>query len=250
MKKGRLELMLKFLYKETSLQYYYSINFTMLDNGRFPRVFTWKEMLQAHIDHEREVYRRGFEYDLRKIENRIHIIDGLLICLARIDEVVSTIKSSASTAAASIALQQSFLLDTEQAKAVLDMKLSRLAKLEVQKLEREKNDLETELDRLLSILNNEELLKKEIEKGLKEVMNKFRDSRRTQILNVEKEEDEPVEEDVAIEEEVPEVQEEAKVEEETPVVEEPKEEVPPVEEEKKTAKKTKKDSKKAQANTN
>ena len=61
---------------------------TMLDNGRFPKVFTWKEELQAHINHEKEVYRKGFEFDLVKIEHRIHIIDGLLICLANIDEVI------------------------------------------------------------------------------------------------------------------------------------------------------------------
>ena len=183
-KKANPDKVLKFLYKETSLQYYYSINFTMLDNGRFPRVFTWKEMLQAHINHEREVYRRGFEYDLRKIENRIHIIDGLLICLARIDEVVSTIKSSASTAAASIALQQSFLLDTEQAKAVLDMKLSRLAHLEVKKLEDEKTSLEEKSAHIHEILENEELFKNELKNGWRQVAEKFGDERRTKVIQL------------------------------------------------------------------
>ena len=193
-KKANANKVLKYLYKNTSLQSHFGINMTMLDNGRFPKVFTWKTALQAHIDHEIEVYIRGYEFDVRKIKDRLHIIDGLIIAMANIDEVVKTIKSSASTIIASSELQKNFLLDEAQAKAILDMKLSRLAKLEVQKLEREKNDLETELDRLLSILNNEELLKKEIEKGLREVINKFGDSRRTQILNVEKEEeDEPVE---------------------------------------------------------
>lgn len=194
-KKANPDKVLKFLYKETSLQYYYSINFTMLDNGRFPRVFTWKEMLQAHINHEREVYRRGFEYDLRKIENRIHIIDGLLICLARIDEVVSTIKSSASTAAASIALQQSFLLDTEQAKAVLDMKLSRLAHLEVKKLEDEKTSLEEKSAHIHEILENEELFKNELKNGWRQVAEKFGDDRRTKVIQLtEGSDSEPIEE--------------------------------------------------------
>ena len=192
-KKANANKVLKYLYKNTSLQSHFGINMTMLDNGRFPKVFTWKTALQAHIDHEIEVYTRGYEFDVRKIKDRLHIIDGLIIAMANIDEVVKTIKSSASTIIASSELQKNFLLDEAQAKAILDMKLSRLAKLEVQKLEREKNDLETELDRLLSILNNEELLKKEIEKGLREVINKFGDSRRTQILNIEKEEDEPIE---------------------------------------------------------
>ena len=78
-KKANPDKVLKYLFKNTSLQHHYGINFTMLDNGRFPRVFSWKEMLQAHIDHERVVYRRAFEYDLNKIKHRIHIIDGLLI---------------------------------------------------------------------------------------------------------------------------------------------------------------------------
>ena len=94
--KANPDKVLRYLFKNTSLQSYFSINFTMLDMGRFPKVFTWKEMLQAHIDHEKVVYRRGFEFDLRKIELRIHVIDGLLICLANIDEVVKTIKSSES----------------------------------------------------------------------------------------------------------------------------------------------------------
>ena len=66
-KKVNPEKVLKYLYKNTSLQYYYGINLTMLDNGRFPRVFTWRQVLQAHIDHEKIVYRRGFEFDLNKI---------------------------------------------------------------------------------------------------------------------------------------------------------------------------------------
>lgn len=194
-KKANPDKVLKFLYKETSLQYYYSINFTMLDNGRFPRVFTWKEMLQAHINHEREVYRRSFEYDLRKIENRIHIINGLLICLARIDEVVATIKASASTAAASITLQQNFLLDAEQAKAVLDMKLSRLAHLEVKKLEDEKISLEKESSRIHEILENEELFKNELKNGWRQVSEKFGDDRRTKIMQLSAGNDsEPIEE--------------------------------------------------------
>lgn len=192
-KKANPDKVLRFLFKNTSLQYHYSINFTMLDNGRYPKVFTWKNMLQAHIDHERIVYRKGFEYDLNKIKNRIHIIDGLLICLASIEEVVKTIRNSISTAVASIALQKNFLLDEAQAKAVLDMKLSRLAHLEVQKLEKEKEDLQNKAAGIEKILNNEELFKEEIKKGWREVAQKFGDSRRTKILDIEKEDEEPTE---------------------------------------------------------
>ena len=113
----------------------------MLDGGKYPKVFTWREALQAHIDHEKVVYRRGFEHDLNKMKFRVHIIDGLLICIARIEEVIQTIKSSSSTAEASARLQKEYLLDADQAKAVLDLKLSRLAHLEVTKLNGEKNEL-------------------------------------------------------------------------------------------------------------
>ena len=192
-KKANPDKVLKYLYKNTFLQYHYGINFTMLDNGRFPRVFGWKEMLQSHIDHERIVYRRSFEFDLNKIKSRIHIIDGLLICMARIEEVIQTIRNSASSSAASIALQQNFLLDADQAKAVLDMKLSRLAHLEVKKLENERAELQLKAESIEKILNDEELFKEEIKKGWREVAAKFGDNRRTKILNISKEEEEPTE---------------------------------------------------------
>ena len=165
----------------------------MLDNGRFPRVFGWKEMLQSHIDHERLVYRRAFEFDLNKIKSRIHIIDGLLICMARIEEVIQTIRNSASSAAAATALQQNFLLDTAQAKAVLDMKLSRLAHLEVKKLENERAELQAKAESIEKILNDEELFKEEIKKGWREVASKFGDARRTKIINISKDDEEPTE---------------------------------------------------------
>lgn len=188
-KKANPDRVLKYLYKNTFLQYHYGINFTMLDDGRFPHVFGWKEMLQSHIDHERLVYRRAFEFDLNKIKSRIHIIDGLLICMARIEEVIQTIRGSASSATASIALQQNFLLDEAQAKAVLDMKLSRLAHLEVKKLENERAELVSKAEAIEKILNNEELFKDEIKKGLREVAEKFGDARRTKILNISNEEE-------------------------------------------------------------
>ena len=192
-KKANPDRVLKYLYKNTFLQYHYGINFTMLDNGRFPRVFGWKEMLQSHIDHERIVYRRAFEFDLNKIKSRIHIIDGLLICMARIEEVVQTIRSSTSTAAASAALQSNFLLDEVQAKAVLDMKLSRLAHLEVKKLENEREELMSKAAAIEKILNDEELFKEEIKKGWREVASKFGDARRTKIINISKDDEEPTE---------------------------------------------------------
>ena len=183
---------LKYLYKNTSLQFHFGINLTMLENGRYPKVFGWKEALQAHINHEKEVYRRGYEFDLNKIEQRIHIVEGLLICLAQIEEVIQTIKSSSSTITASKALCENFLLDEAQAKAVLDMKLSRLAHLEVEKLKNEKEKLEKEATAIKEILDNTELFNEQLKNGWREVAEKFGDARRTKVLNIEKEEDEPI----------------------------------------------------------
>ena len=192
-KKANPDRVLKYLYKNTSLQSHFGINMTMLEDGRFPRVFSWKEALQAHIAHEKVVYRRGFEYDLAKIEKRIHILDGLLICIANIDEVVHIIKSATNTAAASKKLRENFLLDEEQAKAVLEMKLSRLANLEVKKLEDEREKLIKEAEGIKAILNDEQLFNNELIKGWRETAQKFGDARRTKVMNVEKDEDEVVE---------------------------------------------------------
>ena len=192
-KSANVDRVIKYLYKNTSLQSHYGINMTMLEGGRYPRVFGWKDALLSHIRHEETVYRRGFEFDLGKINNRLHILEGLLIALANIEEVVQIIKGSTSTAAAREKLQEKFLLSDAQAKAILDMKLSRLASLEVKKLENEKAELLKEKERIEAILNNIELLYKEIEAGFRTVATKFGDARRTKIMNIEGEEDEPVE---------------------------------------------------------
>ena len=192
-KKANPDRVLKYLYKNTFLQYHYGINFTMLDNGRFPRVFGWKEMLQSHIDHERKVYLRAFSYDLNKIKKRLHIIEGLLKAISMIDEVVKTIRQAADTKNASIGLQRLLSIDEEQAKAILEIKLARLAHLEVDKLSKERDNLNVEKERIENILSNEELFKEEIKKGWREVASKFGDARRTKIINISKDDEEPTE---------------------------------------------------------
>lgn len=184
------EKVLKYLYKKTSLQSHYGINMTMLKNGRLPKVFGWKEALQEHLIHEKEVYTKGFIFDLNKIKARLHIVEGILIALNNIEEVIETIKHSKTTLEANKNLQLKFNLTDVQAKAILDIKLARLAHLETQKYLDEKSKLEEDKIKIEAILNDENLLKKEIEKGLIEVMNKFGDARRTQILNVEGDEEE------------------------------------------------------------
>ena len=196
-KRANPEQVLKRLYKDTSLQYYYGINFTMLEDGKFPRVFTWKETLQAYLTHQKEVYTRSFKYDLNKIEKRIHIIDGLLIALENIDDVVALIKNSVSSAAAKTALQEKYNLSEEQAKAILDVKLARLARLEVEKLISEKNELEQKANWIKEILNDINKLKSIIQEDLEKVAKKYGDARRTRVMNLKTGDDEdetPIEE--------------------------------------------------------
>lgn len=190
---SNVEEVTKFLYKNTSLQSFYGVNFTMLDNGRFPKVFTWKEILTSHLEHEKEVYRRCFEFDLQKLEARKHILDGYIIVLADIEEVVKLIKSSESVAAAKASLIEKYLLDDIQATAVLKLALSRLAHMEVEKIEKELAEILTEIKRINTILSTPSLLNKEIENGLREVAERFGDGRRTQLLNIEGEKEETVE---------------------------------------------------------
>lgn len=172
---------MNYLFKNTSLQSWYSINMVMLDNGRYPKQFTWKDALSAHIEHEKIVYRRGFEFDLNKAKARKHIVEGIIIAIANIDEVVATIKQSYSTVAANKALCEKFNLDEEQAKAILAITLSRLARLEVDKFEKELAELNKTIDHLVELLNNEQLFNNELIKGWRNVAAKFGDARRTKI---------------------------------------------------------------------
>ena len=193
-KKANPDKVIRYLYKNTSIQYHYPINMIMLDKGKTPKVFGWREALQAHLDHEIEVYTNAYRFDVKKIEERLHILDGLTIALANIDEVVALIKSAPSSQAARTLLCQKFLLTDIQAKHILDMKLSRLAKLEVEKLKNEISNLIAEKETIIAILNDESLLKKEIEKGLLAVAKKYGDARRTRVIDLEKDsEDEPTE---------------------------------------------------------
>ena len=189
-KKANPDKVIRYLYKNTSIQYHYPINMIMLDGGKKPKLFGWREALQAHIDHEIEVYTNAYNFDIKKIDARLHILDGLTIALANIDEVVALIKSAPSSQAAGRMLRERFLLDEVQSKHILDMKLSRLAKLEVEKLKNEIESLLAEKANIQAILNDENLLKKEIEKGLRAVANKYGDARRTKVIDLQKDSDE------------------------------------------------------------
>lgn len=178
---------LNYLYKHTSLQSFYSINMTMLEDGRYPRVYGWKELLKEHINHEKTVYSRAFEYDLNKIRERISILDGYIIACAHIEEVVEMIKKSKTKGEAAEKLMAAYELNKAQVDAILKLTLSRIASLEVQKFIDEREEKKKEAERIENILNSDILFNAEIEKGLKEVAERFGDARRTKILDICKE---------------------------------------------------------------
>lgn len=183
---------LDFLYKNTSLESYFSINLTMLDNGRFPRVFGWREALQNYITHIRTCKRRELQFDLDKALARENILNGLLLASASIDEVVSIIRASDSPEQASTKLIARFNFNEEQTKAILAMKLSSLTKIDAIKLNDELTEIKKKIECLNDILGNPQKLDAELIKILREVADKFGDARRTKILDNYEEEEEVV----------------------------------------------------------
>lgn len=187
-KGANIQKVLEYLYKNTSLQYWYSINLTMLDNGKYPKLFTWREALLSHIEHEKTVYKSAFEFDLKKAKAKLNIVEGMLIASAHIDEVVKTIKESASPSEAKSKLITAFVLNEAQAQAILDMKLARITHLEVDKLENEKIELQRVIEKIEEILNNTNKFNNHIINGWRETTKKFGDERRTKITPMSEQE--------------------------------------------------------------
>lgn len=191
-KGANVKKVMKLLYSKTSLQSFYAINLIMLDNGRFPRVFGWREALQNYIAHIRTCKRRELQFDYDKMLARENILEGLILASANIDEVVSIIRASESPEEASKKLIARFKFNEEQTKAILAMKLSTLTKIDSIKLQNELNENKKQLECLEEILNSPEKLDAELIKILKEVADKFGDARRTKILDNYEEEEEVV----------------------------------------------------------
>ena len=191
------------LYKDTSLENWFAVNMIMLDMGRFPKVFGWREACDAYIAHIRECKRRELEFDLEKALARENILNGLLIAAANIDEVVSIIRASDSPADASVKLIERFKFNEEQTKAILAMKLSALTRVDSIKLNDELEEIKQKIELLRHLLMNSPALDAELIKVLRSVADKFGDERRTTVVNVvEKNEDDETpqiqEDDVAV----------------------------------------------------
>lgn len=195
------EVVLNRLYQHTPLQSTYSIILLTIDNMN-PRVHPLKKILAEFLEFRHDSVRRRTQYDLRKAEERAHILEGLKIALDNIDEIVQIIKKSADTKIAKEKLMERFKLSDVQSQAILDMRLARLTGLERDKIEEEYRALIKEIERLRSILASRAGVMAVITTELKELKKKFGDMRRTEIRDEKPEEitleDLIAEEDVAI----------------------------------------------------
>ena len=179
-KDANAQVVLNLLYKHTMLQQSSGIIMLALVNG-VPKVLNLKEMLYYYLEHQKEVVVRKTRYDLKKAEEREHIVKGLVIALANIDEVIKVIKQSSDKNEAVTNLTTQFELDEIQANAILEMKLSKLTSLEVEKLNEELASLEATITDLKDILDKPARVLKIVRDDLEEVKQQFGDKRKTEI---------------------------------------------------------------------
>ena len=183
LKRGELpDVVLNNLYKHTKLQMGYGITLLAIVAGR-PRVLGILQIIDHFVEFRREVVRRRTEFELRKAEARAHILDGLRIALDHLDAVITLIRGSRNPVEARAGLITQFGLTTIQAQAILDMQLQRLTGLERQKILDELAELMKTIDRLRTILGNEELVTEIVVAELKAIRDKYGDDRRTDIID-------------------------------------------------------------------
>ena len=179
-KDANANVILNKLFKMTALQSSFSVNCIALVKGR-PRLLTLKECVKSFVEHRHDVTIRRTKYDLKKAQERAHILEGLIIACDNIDEVVHIIRGSKTPSDAQRNLEQRFQLDELQSKAIVDMRLSQLTGLRLEQLHAEYEELERQIAFLQQILDDPELCKKVMMDELQEVKEKYGDKRRTEI---------------------------------------------------------------------
>lgn len=179
-KDANANVILNKLFKMTALQSSFSVNCIALVKGR-PRLLTLKECVKYFVEHRHDVTIRRTKYDLKKAQERAHILEGLIIACDNIDEVVHIIRGSKTPSDAQRNLEQRFQLDELQSKAIVDMRLSQLTGLRLEQLHAEYEELERQIAFLQQILDDPELCKKVMMDELQEVKEKYGDKRRTEI---------------------------------------------------------------------
>ncbi len=168
------------LYKYTELQKAFNANMVALVNGE-PKLLNLKQMLQLFLEHRQEVTIRKNEFELGKLREREHILEGLMIALDNIDEVINTIRSSKDAEVAKAALMEKFKLSEIQSLAILDMQLRKLAALERQKIEEEYKAVKQRISEILVLLNSPQEILKAIKAELLDVKEKFGDDRKSKF---------------------------------------------------------------------
>ena len=181
-KDANAQVVLNTLYKRTNLQVSDGIiMLALVENGTEPKTLNLRQILYYYLEHQKEVITRRTRFELNKTEERAHIVEGLVLALANIDEVIRIIKQSADKFAAIAALTQAFELDEKQANAILEMRLQRLTSLEVDKLKEELAALEATIADLKDILANEYRVMAIIRADLTEIKGRYPSPRRTEI---------------------------------------------------------------------
>ena len=181
-KDANAQVVLNTLYKRTNLQVSDGIiMLALVENGTEPKTLNLRQILYHYLEHQKEVITRRTRFELNKTEERAHIVEGLVLALANIDEVIRIIKQSADKFAAIAALTQAFELDEKQANAILEMRLQRLTSLEVDKLKEELAALEATIADLKDILANEYRVMAIIRADLTEIKGRYPSPRRTEI---------------------------------------------------------------------
>ncbi|MGD9016924.1 MAG: DNA gyrase subunit A [Desulfobacterales bacterium] len=194
------EVVINQLFKHTRLANSFGIIFLAVVNNR-PELLTLKEILSHFVLHRKEIVIRRTRYDLRKAEERAHILEGLKIALEHLDDVVAMIRSSRSPAEAKAKLTEAFALSDIQAQAILDMRLQRLTGLEREKILEEYQNILNDIARYREILSSERLVLGIIKEELTAIQNEYGDGRRSMIVEASREitlEDMIVEEDMAV----------------------------------------------------
>ncbi|MDR1574669.1 MAG: DNA topoisomerase (ATP-hydrolyzing) subunit A [Treponema sp.] len=185
LKKGAIvKVALNQLFSNTQLQTSFSIINLALVGGK-PQCLNLKELIHYFIEHRVNVVTRRTRYDLRKAEERAHILEGLIIALANIDEVVAIIRASRDVAAARLKLQERFLLSEAQSEAIVEMRLGRLTSLEIEKIKQELEGLKVQIAYFKSLLADEKKLRGVIKDETKVIAEKYGDKRRTEIVSGE-----------------------------------------------------------------
>ncbi|MCD8028065.1 MAG: DNA gyrase subunit A [Erysipelotrichaceae bacterium] len=175
------EVILNQLYKLTAFQTTFGVNSIALVNNE-PKTLSLKEMIQYYLQHQEEVISRRVKYDLKKAEDRAHILEGLKRAIDQIDAIIALIRSSRTTEIIQQRLMDEFDMSKRQAKAIREMQLQRLAGLEREKIENELNSLLETIADLKDILAHEESILQIIEEELLEIKNKYADERKTEII--------------------------------------------------------------------